>query len=234
MFHATRTRSTRSHFRFRVVVQAALIGGAVGAGCADAETVPPNTDTNAAGTAAVSGSVIDADSSSSSSSSSSTDTTDSDSSVDNGSSGSSTDHGDATLPPPAVDLTQPYYEVPVSDSLTPFARYPVGSVNWAVKGGRRRLEYQLPADLLGTAQMIEFKGPDTTATTWSLTGENFGTADCSLSDQQVVCQEHLAGIPIDIAAVEARVNAGQLAPQRLDVAKVFQGDPIGVLRFPAN
>jgi hypothetical protein len=135
--------------------------------------------------------------------------------------------------PAAIDPGAPSYEVPVSEDLAGFAHYPIDSVEWSERKGERRLEYTLPADLIGTAQRLELKGPETTGPEWSLQGEAFGTATCELKEGQIVCVEQLAGIPIDLAAVEQRVQAGELPPERLETSKVFQGDPLGILRFPA-
>lgn len=61
----------------------------------------------------------------------------------------------------------------------------------------------------------------------------FGTAECELTEGQIVCLEMLAGVPIDLDAVQQPVQTGELPPERLEVSKVFQGHPLGILRFPA-
>jgi hypothetical protein len=135
--------------------------------------------------------------------------------------------------PPTIEPGAPSYEVPVSGDLADFAYYPIADVEWSERKGERRLEYTLPAELIGTAQRLELKGPDSAGSEWNLQGETFGTATCELVEGQIVCTEMLAGIPIDLTAVEQRVQAGELPPERLAISKVFQGDPLGILRFPA-
>lgn len=136
-------------------------------------------------------------------------------------------------PTPATAAV-PSYQVPVSTELVAFSRYRVGSVDWRVDAdGETRLSYDLPADLIGKAQRLDFSGVVTSETTWSLEGKDFGTADCSLTDAEITCIEHLDGVKIDMAEVQKRVDDGKLAPQRLQVTKAFDADPIGILRFPA-
>jgi hypothetical protein len=139
-----------------------------------------------------------------------------------------------SVAPPALDPNRPSYEVPVKDAaLQAFAHYPVGPVEWTAKKGERKLEYALPTDLIGSEQRLELVGADSPNGPWTLRGATFGTADCQALNGQIVCREALAGVPIDVNAVAARVQTGDLPPQRLDVTKVFNGDPIGILRFPA-
>jgi hypothetical protein len=130
-----------------------------------------------------------------------------------------------------LDPGSPSYEVPVSVELADFSRYQVASVQWRERNGERRLQYDLPADLIGHAQRVEFSGPATNDSSWSLRSDKFGEAECKQTGTEVVCHETLSGIEIDVEAVEARVNAGELDPGRLGVTRVFEADPIGILRF---
>jgi hypothetical protein len=125
----------------------------------------------------------------------------------------------------------PSYEVPVTVELADFSRYQVESVQWRERNGERRLQYDLPADLIGHAQRVEFSGPATSDASWSLRSDKFGQAECEQIGTQVACHETLSGIEIDVEAVEARVSAGELDPGRLGVTRVFEADPIGILRF---
>ncbi|MCC7541489.1 MAG: hypothetical protein IT379_35050 [Deltaproteobacteria bacterium] len=137
------------------------------------------------------------------------------------------------LPPIVIEGRLARYDVPVTDAeLAPFAQYQVTDAEWTITSrGDRKLQYTLPADLVGTPQLVELEGPDSGAP-WSLTGEVPGTtADCVLDGPHVVCTEHLPGIVVDLPMLEARVAAGTLAPERLRVAQVFAPDPIGILRF---
>jgi hypothetical protein len=135
--------------------------------------------------------------------------------------------------PVAIDSAQPTYEVPVAAELAEYAHYQVDGVQWREKNGERRLAYDLPADLIGHAQRVEFSGPASGTSTWSLQGQKFGDAECEQTGDQIACHETLNGIRVDLAAVEARVNAGELDPRQLDVTRIFESDPIGILRFTA-
>jgi hypothetical protein len=135
--------------------------------------------------------------------------------------------------PPVIAPGTPVYEVPVSTQLAPYARYPVPEVAWTVKDGTRRLEYVLPADLVGSPQQVELTGPEV-ASGWTLTGESFGSATCTQTGVRVVCMEQLAGVPIDMAALEQRAAAGELSAEQLQVARTFASDPIGILIFDAR
>jgi hypothetical protein len=105
-------------------------------------------------------------------------------------------------------------------------RYRQRAVRMGFPGKRRKPP--IPTD-----QHLEFKGPDSAGTTWTLHGDKFGTAHCQALEAQIICNEKLDGIAIDMDAVQQCVQAGELAPERLQVTKAFQGDPIGILRFPA-
>jgi hypothetical protein len=146
---------------------------------------------------------------------------------------------DAAKPPttatdPTFDPARPSYEVPVPAELAAYARYTIDSVQWRERSGERRLEYSLPADLVGVEQRIQFSGRASETSPWSLRGDKLGTAECEQTGDEVVCRETLSGLRVDVAAVEARVDAGELDPGRLDVARVFESDPIGILRFSAS
>lgn len=124
------------------------------------------------------------------------------------------------------------YDVPVSADLAAFAQYQVTDAQWTITSrGERKLQYTLPADLVGNPQVVELVGPDSGAP-WQLAGEVPGTTgDCVVDGPHVVCTEHLPGVVVDLPMLEARVAAGTLAPERLAVSQVFAPDPIGILRF---
>lgn len=138
----------------------------------------------------------------------------------------------AGLPPIVIAGRLARYDVPVSPELEPFAQYQVTDAEWTINSrGERRLQYTLPLDLTGTAQLVELEGIDSGAP-WQLVGEVAGTtAECVTDGPHVVCTEHLPGVVVDLAALEARVAAGSLSAERLRVAQVFAPDPIGILRF---
>lgn len=144
--------------------------------------------------------------------------------------------GGALPPPPVIAGPQGAYEVPVTDpALVPYSHYQVSDVLWRVDPARNRLvlEYTFPAALAGTAQLLDFDAPATTSFANGpvmLVGPA-GTATCSLAGTRVTCNETLAGVVINQAAVNAAVASGTLAPQRAAVTRAFGADPIGILRF---
>lgn len=128
------------------------------------------------------------------------------------------------------------YEVPVPAELASAASYPVDTVEWEVRDGIASLKYDLPAGLIGKELRIEMEGPiDEDTQTASLTGVA-GTATCEISAVGIECLENMPGLmPIepDLELVEALAADQYDGPvaDRLDVAKRFAGDPIGIVRF---
>jgi hypothetical protein len=134
---------------------------------------------------------------------------------------------------PTIGGAMAEYEVPVDDAaLAPYAKYQVTDVVWATNGkGRLTLEYTLPAELAGKAQLLNFEGADgVTALPATLTGAA-GTAACDLAGARVTCQETLTGITVDLAAIDAQNASGALLPERAAISHRFAVDPIGILRF---
>jgi hypothetical protein len=126
------------------------------------------------------------------------------------------------------------YEVPVPAELADAAVFPVAEVEWSVVNGVATLEYDLPLGLVGKAVKVEFQGAaDAASTSASLTGPA-GTADCTISPTTVVCNEQMSGLlPMspDYAVIEelAATEYSGPAANRIDVAKQFAGDPIGIV-----
>jgi hypothetical protein len=126
------------------------------------------------------------------------------------------------------------YEVPVPSALEAAATYDVPEVEWIVDGDDVELRYDLPRALVGKAFSLRFEGT-ISGSTAKLTGSP-GTADCTLTATEVVCNESMTGLlPItpDYAIVEelAATEYPGPAADRLDVAKRFAGDPIGIVRI---
>lgn len=126
------------------------------------------------------------------------------------------------------------YEVPVAPALAAAATYPVAEIQWTVTGGVATLEYDLPFGLVGTKVRVSFTGP-IEGTNGKLEGP-VGTADCTISGTAVSCLENMAGLlPLatDMAVVEqvAATEYAGPAADRIDVAKQFQGDPIGIVHI---
>ena len=105
---------------------------------------------------------------------------------------------------------------------------------WSIVNGAAKLEYDLPLGLVGTRVRVEFTGPaEAGASAASLAGPA-GTAECTLSSAGVSCHEVMQGLlPLtpDYAVIEqiAKAEYTGLASQRVDVAKQFASDPIGIV-----
>jgi hypothetical protein len=128
------------------------------------------------------------------------------------------------------------YEVPVPAALAAAATFIMTEVNWRVgTDGVARLAYDLPVGLVGGALRVAFEGPyDAIAQRATLTGAP-GTAVCAIAGANLVCNETMRGLlPIvsDPALIAAAASAEYAGPpqDRVDVAALFGGDPIGILR----
>lgn len=125
------------------------------------------------------------------------------------------------------------YEVPVPGALEAAATYDVAEVEWDVDGDAVELKYDLPRGLVGKEISLHFEGT-LSGSTAKLSGA-VGTAECTLTETEVVCNEVMAGLlPMtpDYAVVEDLAASEYTGPasDRLDVAKRFAGDPIGIVR----
>lgn len=126
------------------------------------------------------------------------------------------------------------YDVPVPPALAAAATYSVDRVEWSVDRGSAELRYDLPLGLVGKSVGLSFKGPiDASGTSATLTG-SAGTATCTIGPTTVDCNESMAGLlPLepDLAAVEALAASEYAGPaaDRVEVAKRFAGDPIGIV-----
>ncbi|MFO0612235.1 MAG: hypothetical protein U0414_06595 [Polyangiaceae bacterium] len=126
------------------------------------------------------------------------------------------------------------YEVPVPAGLESAATYKVDKVEWTVDGDAAELRYDLPLGLVGKSIGLSFKGSvAASGESASLTG-SAGTAECTIAADEVVCNESMAGLlPLepDYGVVEAHAATEYAGPvaDRVDVAKRFAGDPIGIV-----
>jgi hypothetical protein len=124
------------------------------------------------------------------------------------------------------------YEVPVTASLSDAATFSVAEVTWGANAKSASLSYKLPRELVGKSIAIELAGPVGPAGHASLSGAA-GDADCTFNAVSVVCHETLAGLTpleVDLSVVQQLATdsfAGN-AQDRLDVAKLFSADPIGI------
>jgi hypothetical protein len=148
---------------------------------------------------------------------------------------------DATSPVDAGSLMVPAgsvgtYEVPVPTALAAAATFTMNETHWRVDAsGKARLSYDLPIGLVGGIVRVSFEGPyDASTQTATMTGPP-GTSVCSIAGSTLVCHETMPGLlpiaadPTIIAAAAAADYAGPLQ-HRVDVAALFGGDPVGILR----
>lgn len=119
------------------------------------------------------------------------------------------------------------YSVPVSDpELAAEASYPVDRIQFRARAQTVKLAYDLPAELVGTKQRVSMRGSVGSDGEAVLQGPR-GTARCEQVGAGWDCHETLPGVSVDLAKVEERVGPGP----RLDVAKAFIVDPIGILHI---
>ena len=126
------------------------------------------------------------------------------------------------------------YEVPVDPSLAAAAVFAITKVDWRASGSEASLSYDLPRELVGKNVSVELTGSVDASGVAHLAG-GAGTADCA-SVGAVVCHEVLSGLkPLqpDLAVVQSLAEASFAGSiqDRLDVARLFAGDPIGILTF---
>jgi len=127
------------------------------------------------------------------------------------------------------------YRVPVPPALSAAATFQLTEVDWRVAtDGTARLAYTLPLGLVGLEIRVDFTGQFDAATgTGHLVG-TAGSADCTLATAALSCSETMNGLlPLtpDLAVVESVASTEFAGPvqDRIDVAKLFSGDPIGVV-----
>lgn len=118
----------------------------------------------------------------------------------------------------------------------PASTYAVTDVSFRVEAGEARLDYTLPALLVGADTRVSFRGP-AAAGAMALAGAA-GTATCTRGPSEGValrCDERFTGLAVDVAG--ARREAVRVDPAaveaRVAVAERFSIEPIGVLEVPS-
>ena len=128
------------------------------------------------------------------------------------------------------------YSVPVDDpSLAPYASQPV-VLDWRDGNDQIRLDYDFPTDLTGVSQRVSFDGVRAADGTIELQGE-LGSATCEPSAPAgtIVCTERFPLMTFDLERLQRDLERRGLTTEeiarRLEVAALFQSDPIGILEF---
>ena len=122
------------------------------------------------------------------------------------------------------------YSVPVPAELAAAATYDVPEMTWTVNGSTATLAYALPKALVGTTIRVTFSGPFDAATGKATLSGAAGTAECVVAATTIKCNETMHGllpIAVDLGVVAKLAPAG-LAAARVEVAKRFSTDPIGI------
>ncbi|MGE0786021.1 MAG: hypothetical protein AB7S26_10060 [Sandaracinaceae bacterium] len=144
--------------------------------------------------------------------------------------------GASPLPPaPVIGGMLGEYEVPLEGPLAAYSRYQITDVHWFLDADRSRmvLEYTLPAEMIGVAHFVDLDGTDGDTALPIMVAGDAGTGVCEQSGSIITCNEMLPGVPVDLAAIDAAVDAGTLPAERAEVSRAFGTDPIGILRFEA-
>lgn len=127
------------------------------------------------------------------------------------------------------------YEVPVTEDLQSHATYPVKYKADNYGQDPNTLTFFLPSALVGTQKLVTLtrdlaNGPQ--STTWS--GKN-AQADCQNVERSFRCVvkfNDLAIIPEEVeAAVRAQFKLPEAIEGRIQVARVFEGEPIGIINY---
>lgn len=140
---------------------------------------------------------------------------------------------DGVEEPPHADIPGGDYAVPVPPELQPYATYPVGDISLCSNGAGIELGYSLPALLVGRAERVSFAGAfDETTGAFVLTSED-GTSTCVVQRPEWSCVEEFTGIVVDLDEVAKETEGldAAEAAARLEVARLFANDPIGLLDF---
>jgi hypothetical protein len=126
------------------------------------------------------------------------------------------------------------YSVPVSDPrLESQATHPV-TVKVQERAGIVRVHYDLPEQLVGSPLVgVDLEGVRTASGTLTLTGP-MGTGTCQVTASVVHCDERFTDVSVNLEGVkQTAINEGLSAVEtakRVEVARIFAMDPIGILQ----
>lgn len=125
------------------------------------------------------------------------------------------------------------YEVPVQNTeLTSFASYPVKFKADNYQDVPTQIDFPLPEALVGETKIIQMSKSTENANVW--TGENV-LGVCSTIDRYFTCNVKFNNLNIDPNKVDAAVQSTYSTPNevnnRIQVARIFDGEPIGILRY---
>ena len=133
----------------------------------------------------------------------------------------------------AASYTQ--YSVPVPAELAPYATFVLNSATVIEDQAGVVVSYDLPAELVGTGHpSIVLGGKKRPGNVLLLEGE-FGEASCFSRNAKLECIVKYEDLEIDLAGVENILNQRIADPHerelRLQVAKIFGGEPVGIVEI---
>jgi len=133
----------------------------------------------------------------------------------------------------ALDMAPAIYIVPAGPD-TPEVRYPIDSPTVRNDPGTFRIDYTMPALLVGGDQMVSLRGPLDTAGRIATVSGDIGSATCDLAPGdgfRVRCNETLTNIEVDLGEVQRMAQSlpAPMAALFVGVASRFSGEPIGVV-----
>jgi hypothetical protein len=134
-----------------------------------------------------------------------------------------------------LDSAPGIYIVPAGPD-TPEVRYPISNPQIKTDTGTFRIDYKMPALLVGGDQMISLRGTlDAQGRIATVTGDA-GSATCDLAPGDgfsVRCSETLSGIQVDLGEVQRMAQSlpAPMAALFVGVASRFSGEPIGVVEI---
>lgn len=131
---------------------------------------------------------------------------------------------------PTPEVVHGTYRVPVPDDLAPYAIYELRDATVDVSGGLLQVSFVLPEGLLGFPSTMTFTGSLGGAEVAVSGPAGFGT--CRV-DGTVECALQYYAVQADLAAVGAywRARGDAFVDARIQVASLFDDDPLGVLRL---
>jgi len=122
------------------------------------------------------------------------------------------------------------YRVPVREELKPFATFSSHLTEIDNPKDPKRFVFQLPPELVGTLLSVTMNRESDGK--WA--GPN-ASADCKNENQAWVCQVQFKNLPIDSEAVRSFITNKfpdlREASARLEVAREFSTEPIGILSY---
>ena len=127
------------------------------------------------------------------------------------------------------------YTVPVPPELAPYATFMLNDSNVMSDSTGVVVSYDLPAELVGPNHpTIILSGKQRQGGIMILEGK-YGEASCFTRAEKVECIVQYDDLEIDLAGVESILNQRIADPHerelRLQVAKIFSGEPVGIVEI---